>query len=491
MGVPAFYRWLAEKYSMVVVDAIEEEPVVIEGVQIPVDTSKKNPNNIEYDNLYLDMNGIIHPCFHPRIGHLRPLSMRCFSACSTTLTGYGVAPRAKMNQQRSRRFRAAKDAADAASEEARLREELRGRVENFLLKKGHRLNNDPGWQNIKVILSDANVPGEGEHKIMSYIRLQRNLKGYDPNTRHCLYGLDADLIMLALATHEIHFSILREIVFTPGQDKCFLCGQMGHVAADCEGKAKSKAGEFDEKGDAIVPKKPYQFLNIWILREYLEYEMRIPNPPFEIDFECIVDDFIFMCFFVGNDFLPHMPTLEIREGAINLLLAVYKKEFKAMGGYLTNGSKPNLSRVEHFIQAVGSYEDKIFQKRARLHQNKVKKPEALHKQEEMMLSLKFNPESLVAISRFHGSRLASAPTPSPFQQSGHYDPHMSTSVKDNRSFERPHKVARLTSGATVAAAIVEAESSLEIEVCFPASGEAFFRTNIWANLLMGMSLARS
>lgn len=51
MGVPAFYRWLAEKYSMVIVDVIEEEAAVIEGIKVPVDTSKPNPNNIEYDNL--------------------------------------------------------------------------------------------------------------------------------------------------------------------------------------------------------------------------------------------------------------------------------------------------------------------------------------------------------------------------------------------------------------------------------------------------------
>ena len=98
------------------------------------------------------------------------------------------------------------------------------------------------------------------------------------------------------------------------------------------------------------------------------------------------------------------------------------------------------------------------------------------------------PESLVAVARFTGSRLASGPSPSPYQQAG-----SSTSGKgdqlgkaassmavlniqckqpgksdDKLTHIRAQKIARSTSGATIGAAIVEAENSLEIDVCFPA-----------------------
>jgi len=69
MGVPAFYRWLSEKYPKIVSDVLEERPFVLDGHPICLpDARQPNPSEVECDNFYIDLNGVIHPCSHPEHG---------------------------------------------------------------------------------------------------------------------------------------------------------------------------------------------------------------------------------------------------------------------------------------------------------------------------------------------------------------------------------------------------------------------------------------
>jgi len=152
----------------------------------------------------------------------------------------GVAPRAKMNQQRSRRFRSSKER-EALLAEYVAKEGKMPDTESFdsncitpgtefMFRLGiafrrwiaYKMETDEFWKTgAEVVLSGPDVPGEGEHKIMDAIREIKSkpdpLTGapYVPGSlRHCMYGLDADLIMLSLVTHEPFFVLLREKIST-------------------------------------------------------------------------------------------------------------------------------------------------------------------------------------------------------------------------------------------------------------------------------------
>ena len=160
----------------------------------------------------------------------------------------------------------------------------------------NQVTGGPLWQKLAVIIDDSGSPGEGEHKIVDYIRNWRRSSDYSPDVVHAICGQDADLIMLGLSLHEPRVIILRDRASPPKKGK-------GKSGAEHDGK--------NEKG--------LDYLRIDRLRQYLLYEFgaSLGQPgalPFPFDIEMVLNDFIFLCFLVGNDFLPHLPSLAIREG---------------------------------------------------------------------------------------------------------------------------------------------------------------------------------
>ncbi|XP_049866314.1 5'-3' exoribonuclease 1 isoform X2 [Pectinophora gossypiella] len=351
MGVPKFFRYTSERYP-----CLNE---LVKQYQIP-----------DFDNMYLDMNGIIHNCSHPDDNnpHFRITEEKIFQDIFHYLSILfqiikpkklffmaidGVAPRAKMNQQRGRRFRSAREA-EKLEEDARAKGETLPTEKRFdsncitpgtvFMARLHeqlryfvkqKMSTDPLWSKVKVILSGHETPGEGEHKIMDYIRWSRSQPGYDPNTRHCLYGLDADLIMLGMCTHEPHFALLREEVKF--------------------GKTTQRATSPEETN--------FYLLHLSLLREYLEQEFISikDNLPFKYDIEKVVDDWVLMGFLVGNDFIPNLPNMHINNDALPLLYKTYMTVLPTLDGYINEAGDLNLGRFEVFMQELAKIDKEKFQ----------------------------------------------------------------------------------------------------------------------------------
>ena len=156
---------------------------------------------------------------------------------------------------------------------------------------------------------------------------------------------------------------------------------------ECQGLPKNQQGEHDELPPPVYAEQKYIFVRLNVLREYLERELNMPNLPFEFDLERAIDDWVFMCFFVGNDFLPHLPSLEIREGAIDRLVSLYKKAVYKTGGYVTNSGLVNMMRVQLIMTDLGQVEDEIFRQRQSREQEYKRREKERKKREKSLSSI--------------------------------------------------------------------------------------------------------
>lgn len=80
---------------------------------------------------------------------------------------------------------------------------------------------------------------------------------------------------------------------------------------------------------------------------------------FDWDLERVIDDFVLLCFFAGNDFLPHLPALNISQGGIEILLHLYKRILPLLGGYLSHNGEVELERLEFFLKEFSYAEEDI------------------------------------------------------------------------------------------------------------------------------------
>jgi 5'-3' exoribonuclease 2 len=113
--------------------------------------------------------------------------------------------------------------------------------------------------------------------------------------------------------------------------------------------------------------------------------------PFAYDGERAVDDFVMLTILCGNDFVPHLPSLDIGEGALDTMLQLYRYGYwyphsvasplwcnsragvscrvsrrdrlPSLGGYLVENSSIDLDRLEVFTTHMGSLERDIFAER--------------------------------------------------------------------------------------------------------------------------------
>ena len=298
MGVPGFFASLIKKYDFVI-------PYILQ-------------NYIECNELYFDTNCLIHPvCMDVFKNNLNLNNNDLEDKMINEVIKYidkiinlinpkefvylaidGVAPMAKMKHQRIRRYKSIK--------EQEIKENIAKKHNVPYTKLWNNSAITPGTlfmrkltksiikyiklkkTDIKYIFSSCNTPGEGEHKILQYI------KNNDNNKNRIIYGLDADLIYLALASMKDNIYLLRE------------------------------KSHFNDNSS-----HEFNLVNIDIMKKCICEEM---NYDYELVQQAIYD-YIFLGFLLGNDFIPSLPSVNFLNmnkslNGLEILMFCYSKIYE-------------------------------------------------------------------------------------------------------------------------------------------------------------------
>tara|TARA_B100000886_G_scaffold139722_1_gene94519 strand:+ start:189 stop:1700 length:1512 start_codon:yes stop_codon:yes gene_type:complete len=308
MGIPSYFNFILKNHRTIV----------------------KEKRFIRCDYLFVDANSLIYDCIH-ELNHvddyeqvyamIHEKMMNLIQTLHPTTKTYfcfdGVPPYAKMVQQRQRRFKSILTKQILKQENTSWNTnhitpgtDFMNRLDAYLIErfKGHR----------NIVFSGSQEPMEGEHKICHILRSQKQLF-LEKNVM--IYGLDADLIMLGLLLQIEPLSI-------------YLYKETKHF---------QYISQVDETKD-------YYFqMSVLVKEVCLLLQQEDPKQG--------VYDYIFMCFLCGNDFLPHIPSIQLRNDGIHELISQYKQTNKTLID--THTMRIQWKHLSLLFHALGEKEDDL------------------------------------------------------------------------------------------------------------------------------------
>lgn len=278
MGIPVYFKTIVSQYN----------DQILHKQSLP-----------DVHTLCFDLNCLIHPCCRGLTDESEMIqkildSMKLLIDYANPHTNVyiaidGIPPCAKMKQQRQRRYRSTLEKkvwdTNAISPGTYFMNRLNKSLDTWLLDQSSQ---HPKRQ---YHLSDSSVPGEGEHKLLDFLRSQ---PVHDQKV--VIYGLDADLIQLGLVSDINQIYLLRET---------------------------TEYNIEDTDSD-------YVYLNLDSLKHWILQDLGLSS---KISQRQVIHDYVFLCMLMGNDFVNHIPSLNLRYGGLERVLDVYKKLHDQYQGY--------------------------------------------------------------------------------------------------------------------------------------------------------------